>query len=93
METQKSKLAKKKNISDDVKTSGEDSIPLDLIPDILKGLPVKTLARFLCVSKTWSSIIRNRDFLKVYLIKSSSTNPGGLIFTFKSKRHGKHFFF
>ncbi|KAJ4902777.1 putative F-box protein [Raphanus sativus] len=93
MERQKSKLAKNKNIPDDVRTSGEGSIPLDLIPEILKDLPVKTLARFICVSKPWSSIIRNRDFVKSYLIKSSTTHPQGLIFTFKSKRHGKHFFF
>ncbi|KAL0741403.1 hypothetical protein Bca4012_082916 [Brassica carinata] len=94
MERQKSKRAKNKNISDDVRTSGEGSMPLDLIPEILIDLPVKTLARFICVSKPWSSIIRNRDFVKSYLIKSSSTtHPQSLIFTFKSRRHGKHFFF
>ncbi|KAF8100342.1 hypothetical protein N665_0226s0005 [Sinapis alba] len=96
MERQKSKLAKTKNISDVVRTTGDGLIPLDLIPEILIDLPVKTLARFLCVSKHWSSIIRNRDFVKSYLIKSSTTtktHPQGLIFTFKSKRHRKHFFF
>ncbi|KAF2581279.1 hypothetical protein F2Q68_00000227 [Brassica cretica] len=31
-------------MSDDVRTSGVGSIPLDLIPEILKDLPVKTLA-------------------------------------------------
>ncbi|ESQ46286.1 hypothetical protein EUTSA_v10000190mg [Eutrema salsugineum] len=95
MERQKAKLAKKK-ISDDVRTSegDSDSIPLDLIQDILKGLPVKTLARFLCVSKPWASIIRNRDFVKSYLTKSSSsTHPQSLIFTFKSKRQGEYYFF
>ncbi|WZZ54007.1 hypothetical protein YC2023_054114 [Brassica napus] len=51
--TPKSKLAKNNNMSDDVRTSGVGSIPLDLIPEILKDLPVKTLARFLCVSKPW----------------------------------------
>ena len=53
MERQKSTLAKNNNMSDDVRTSGVGSIPLDLIPEILKDLPVKTLARFLCVSKPW----------------------------------------
>ncbi|CAH8361873.1 unnamed protein product [Eruca vesicaria subsp. sativa] len=92
MERQKSKLAKNKNISDDVRTSGEASIPLNLIPEILKDVPVKTLERFLCVSKPWGSIIRNGDFVKSYLIKSS-TRPQSLIFTFKSRRHSKRFFF
>ena len=92
MERQKSTLAKNNNMSDDVRTSGVGSIPLDLIPEILKDLPVKTLAWFLCVSKPWGCIIRNRDFVKFYLIKSS-THPQSLIFAFKSRRHSKHFFF
>ncbi|KAF8100376.1 hypothetical protein N665_0226s0036 [Sinapis alba] len=85
METQKGKPSKKK-IFDDVSTSRGNS------RYILKDLHVKTLARFICVSKPWGSIIRNRDFVKSYLIKSS-TRPQSLIFTFKSRRHGKHFFF
>ncbi|KAJ4877559.1 putative F-box protein [Raphanus sativus] len=34
-------------------------IPFDLIKDILPRLPVKSLARFQCVSKQWSSLITN----------------------------------
>ncbi|KAL1207662.1 F-box protein [Cardamine amara subsp. amara] len=64
----------------------------DLILMLLKGLPVKTLARFLCVSKEYNSIIRNRDFMKSYLIKSS-TPPQSLIFTFEGMSSFKHFFF
>lgn len=85
----------KTKISDNVTTTSRgksNSIPLDLIPEIIIGLPVKTLARFLCVSKHSTSIIRNQDFVKSYLIKSSN-RPQDLIFTFKSKRYGKHFFF
>ncbi|XP_020885262.1 F-box protein At2g21930-like [Arabidopsis lyrata subsp. lyrata] len=77
----------KKKISD-------DHIPLDLMPEILKGLPVKTLARFLSLSKEYTSIIRNRDFMKSYLIKSSN-RPQSLIITFNDTklRSWRHFFF
>ncbi|XP_019085076.1 PREDICTED: putative F-box protein At5g44220 [Camelina sativa] len=49
--------------------------------EILKRLPVKTLARFLSVSKLWTSIIRGRVFMKLFLTESSS-RPGRLFFTF-----------
>ncbi|CAL9233417.1 unnamed protein product [Arabidopsis halleri] len=92
METQK---AKKKKISDDLGTIGGNSypvVPVDLIQEIFKGLPIKVLARFLCVSKECASIIRNRDFVKSYLMKSSN-RPQSLIFTFEDKCSGKYFFF
>ncbi|CAH8263044.1 unnamed protein product [Arabidopsis lyrata] len=90
MEKQRSKKMKK--ISDDLITCRANpvQIPFDLIPEILKGLPVKTLARFLSLSKEYTSIIRNRDFMKSYLIKSS-TRPQSLIFTIAG--NGKHCFF
>ncbi|CAH8392930.1 unnamed protein product [Eruca vesicaria subsp. sativa] len=41
-----------------------NNIPLDLVVEILKKLPAKSLVRFRCVSKEWSSIISSRrDFL------------------------------
>ncbi|KAF8085441.1 hypothetical protein N665_0667s0037 [Sinapis alba] len=61
-----------------------DSLPLDLMMEILKRLPVKTLIRFLSVSKLWASIIRSRDFMKLFL-NVSLTRPKGLLFLF---RHG-----
>ncbi|XP_006295845.2 F-box protein At2g21930 [Capsella rubella] len=84
----------KKKIIDDQITCRPNSvqIPTDLIPEILKGLPVKTLARFMSVSKEYGSIIRNRDFMKSYLRKSSS-RPQSLIFTIEGRKSGKHFFF
>ncbi|CAA0369018.1 unnamed protein product [Arabidopsis thaliana] len=89
MEKQRSKKTK---ISDDLITCSGNSvqIPFDLIPEILKRLPVKTLARFLSVSKEYTSIIRNRDFMKSYLI-NSSTRPQSLIFTIAGG--GIHCFF
>ncbi|KAJ4871491.1 putative F-box protein [Raphanus sativus] len=61
-----------------------DSLPVDLVMEILKRLPVKTLIRFLSVSKLWASTIRSRDFMKLFL-NVSLTRPKGLLFLF---RHG-----
>ncbi|CAH8381403.1 unnamed protein product [Eruca vesicaria subsp. sativa] len=60
------------------------SLPLDLTMEILKLLPVKTLIRFLSVSKLWASTIRSRYFMKL-LLNVSLSRPKGLLFLF---RHG-----
>lgn len=44
-------------------------IPNDLIEEIVKLLPVKSLMRFKCVSKNWLSIITDPSFTSAY--------PGG----------------
>ncbi|CAG7891660.1 unnamed protein product [Brassica rapa] len=38
-------------------------IPLELLFIIFLRLPAKTLARCVCVSKLWASIIRSQDFI------------------------------
>ncbi|KAG2265870.1 hypothetical protein Bca4012_076790 [Brassica carinata] len=48
------------------------SIPLDLEVEIMTRLPVKSLMRSRCVSKTWSSIIRSQGFAEAYYAMSSS---------------------
>ncbi|CAN7114402.1 unnamed protein product [Brassica rapa subsp. narinosa] len=73
METQMMKLTK-----GSVKT---DSLPIDLMMEILKRLPVKTLIRFMSVSKLWASTIRSRDFMKLFM-DVSLTRPKGLLFLF-----------
>ncbi|KAL1213969.1 putative F-box protein [Cardamine amara subsp. amara] len=55
-----------------------DSIPNDLIPDILSRLPAKSISRFRCVSKLWESIICRQDFTELFHTRSSS-NPRLLI--------------
>ncbi|CAE5966118.1 unnamed protein product [Arabidopsis arenosa] len=46
-------------------------LPLDLIVEILFKLPAaKSIARLVFVSKLWSSIIRGKDFTKLYLTRS-----------------------
>ncbi|XP_023643408.1 putative F-box protein At5g62660 isoform X2 [Capsella rubella] len=57
---------------------GEDlvapEIPLDLQIEILTRLPARSLMRFKCVSKLWSSLIRSRFFSNRYL-KVASPRP------------------
>ncbi|CAA7031865.1 unnamed protein product [Microthlaspi erraticum] len=56
---------KKKPISKRRKTQSisTSSFPLDLTRDILSRLPEKSTARFRCVSKLWSSIITDPNFI------------------------------
>ncbi|KAL6548238.1 hypothetical protein OROGR_008659 [Orobanche gracilis] len=43
------------------------SLPLDVITSILSRLPVKSVLRFKCVSKTWCSLIESSDFVNLHL--------------------------
>jgi F-box interacting protein len=42
-------------------------LPEDIIPDILKRLPVKSLVRFRCVCKSWHSLITTPNFINMHL--------------------------
>ncbi|KAG7648881.1 putative F-box protein [Arabidopsis thaliana] len=57
------------------------SFPLDLASEILLRLPVKSVVRFRCVSKLWSSIITDPYFIKTYETQSSTRQS--LLFCFK----------
>ena len=46
-------------------------LPQDLIEEILSWLPVKSLMRFRCVSRTWNSLIFQAHFVKLNLQRSS----------------------
>ncbi|XP_022714886.1 F-box protein CPR30-like [Durio zibethinus] len=50
------------------------TVPTDVITDVLRRLPVKTLVRFKCVSKPWGSLIDDSDFAKLHLHLSFKTN-------------------
>ncbi|XP_020866363.1 putative F-box protein At1g31090 isoform X2 [Arabidopsis lyrata subsp. lyrata] len=58
--------------------ANSDSIPTDLIYEILSRLPAKSILRFRCVSKLWKSIICRQDFTELFHTRSSS-NPRLLI--------------
>ncbi|CAH8345167.1 unnamed protein product [Eruca vesicaria subsp. sativa] len=47
-------------------------VPFDLEEEIMSRLPGKSLMRFLCVSKTWSSLIRSQRFVASYYAKKPS---------------------
>ncbi|KAK6928987.1 F-box domain [Dillenia turbinata] len=46
-------------------------LPLDLIIEILARLPVKSLIRFKCVSKSWYALIQNPHFISKHLHNST----------------------
>ncbi|KAK0591644.1 hypothetical protein LWI29_005443 [Acer saccharum] len=48
------------------------SLPPELIVDILLRLPVKSLCRFRCVSKSWIALITHSRFVKLHLARSKS---------------------
>ncbi|XP_050229906.1 F-box protein CPR1-like [Mercurialis annua] len=52
-------------------------IPCDIMRDILKQLPVKSLLRFRCLSKAYCSLIDTRDFINLQL--STNTNSSLII--------------
>lgn len=56
------------------------TLPLELIEDILRRLPVKTLKRFRAVAKLWCSLIDSERFVKLHLHQSSVSNSHRSIF-------------
>ncbi|XP_028798007.1 putative F-box protein At4g38870 [Neltuma alba] len=50
-------------------------VPCDIILNILKRLPVKSLIRFQCVCKDWKNLIKTPFFIQDHLHHSSHQNP------------------
>jgi len=53
----------------------------DLIVEVLPFLPVKSLLRFRCVSKSWKTLISDPTFVKLHLQKSQSQKLNSSLFT------------
>ncbi|KAG7648836.1 F-box protein [Arabidopsis thaliana] len=51
------------------------SLPKELILEILKRLPAKSVKRFHCVSKQWASMLSCPHFRELFLTRSSSAQP------------------
>ncbi|XP_021750852.1 probable F-box protein At1g14315 [Chenopodium quinoa] len=49
-------------------------LPTELIIEILSKLPVKTLLRFLCVCKSWNSLIKSPNFINIHLNQTLISN-------------------
>lgn len=49
------------------------NIPEQLVEDIFSGLPVKSLKRFMCVSKSWCALIQSPTFVAHHLHRSRQT--------------------
>ncbi|XP_071726079.1 F-box protein At2g23160-like [Rutidosis leptorrhynchoides] len=45
-----------------METSGSDELPVDIVYNILSRMPIKSLARFQCVSKVWCKYINDTYF-------------------------------
>ncbi|KAF3545338.1 hypothetical protein DY000_02009767 [Brassica cretica] len=72
-----------------VRQYSSDQIPVDLLMEIFSLVPLKSIARFHCLSKFLASILRRHDFTELFLTKSL-TRPR-FLFTVKSK--GKLFLY
>ncbi|KNA08030.1 hypothetical protein SOVF_166390 [Spinacia oleracea] len=46
----------------------------DIVADILSRLPVKSIIRFKCVCKSWDSLIKTPNFIKLHLNKTLLSN-------------------
>ncbi|KAL0443031.1 UNVERIFIED_CONTAM: F-box protein CPR1 [Sesamum latifolium] len=50
------------------------TLPFEIIEDILRRLPVKTLKRFRAVAKSWCFLIDSENFIKLHLRQSLVSN-------------------
>lgn len=48
----------------------KNRVPEDVLIDILIALPIKSLLRFRSLSKSWNSVISDKDFISAYLAQA-----------------------
>ena len=62
-------------------------LPEDLVIDILLRLPVKPLVRFRLVSKSWSALLKSRNFTTTHLNRSANHGCHLLVDSQGAERH------
>lgn len=74
-----------------------NSLPPDLLIEILTRLPVKAVSRFFLVSKSWSTIISSHVFIRSFPSHSIQPQPPRLLYavnsTYKQNGYYKWFFY
>ncbi|KAF6173663.1 hypothetical protein GIB67_023022, partial [Kingdonia uniflora] len=48
------------------------NLPYTVIASIFSRLPIESLMRFTCLSKTWYKSMKNQDFVNLHLSRSKS---------------------
>ncbi|KAG7599650.1 F-box-like domain superfamily [Arabidopsis suecica] len=64
----------RRNTQSSTSTYVRETLPVDLIIEILSRLPAKSIAICRCVSKQWDSLLASQDFVESFL-KSSLSRP------------------
>ncbi|XP_024012273.1 putative F-box protein At1g31000 [Eutrema salsugineum] len=79
-----------KNPRETEERRNSDSLPLDMLFDILLRLPAKSVARLVGVSKLFATIIRSKDFTRAFRLRSSKQKQRILLaFTELDKEKGR----
>ncbi|CAF2348430.1 unnamed protein product [Brassica napus] len=89
----KRRKIKRETNDDDHHRSQLDHIPVDLTLEILSRLPVKSIVRFGCVSKLWSSFITLPFFINLFASRSSLRQPSLLLTVALEKKKAINFSF
>ncbi|CAH8271126.1 unnamed protein product [Arabidopsis lyrata] len=75
-------------------TTYSNSIPIDLLFEILLRLPAKSVTRFVSVSKLFAKIIRSQDFIRSFSFRSSKQKQRVLLaFSGVDKEEGRENWF
>lgn len=72
----------------DLTSSMATYLPDDLVIEILARLPVKSLLRFLSVSKSWKSLISSPNFVSSHLVCAAHRNHKVLVRRCPNHHHG-----